>query len=58
MPDQTKAGKIFWIIFIVLMIILGVYWSIYLYVSWNNSQVITSVASTGEKLRSFCEAVY
>jgi disulfide bond formation protein DsbB len=52
MPDQTRPGKIFWTIFILLMIILGIYWSIYLLNSWNNSQVITSVASTGIRLQA------
>ena len=51
MPDQTRPGKIFWTIFVLSMLVLGAYWSIYLYISWQNTQVITSVASTGMKQR-------
>ncbi len=46
MPDQTLAGKLFWIIIIILMLILGTYWSLSIYRDWDNQPVITTVAST------------
>ena len=46
MPDQTIAGKLFWIIFIILMLILGAYWSFAIYNDWQNQPVITTAAST------------
>ena len=46
MPDQTKAGKAFWILVIVMMLILGTYWSIVIYQDWESQQVITTVLST------------
>ncbi len=46
MPDQTIAGKLFWIIFIILMLVLGTYWSLSIYNDWDNQPVITTAAST------------
>ncbi len=46
MPDQTAAGKLFWITVIVLMLVLGMYWSIVIYQDWQDQVVITTASST------------
>ena len=37
--SQTTFGKIFWNIVVVMMLILGTYWSVEAYNSWENNQV-------------------
>ncbi len=46
MPDQTVAGKLFWITVIILMLVLGLYWSIVIYEDWQDQLVITTASST------------
>jgi hypothetical protein len=39
---QTTFGKIFWTVVVVLMLMLGTYWSIDAYISWDENQVVFS----------------
>ena len=41
--SQTTFGKIFWNIVVVLMLILGTYWSVEAYNNWENNQVKINV---------------
>jgi hypothetical protein len=43
MPNQTTAGKVFWIIVITSMLVLSTYWSATLYFQWKDQTVITTV---------------
>ena len=43
MPQQTVAGKLFWVFVVVSMLALGIYWSAVLYFQWQNQTVITTV---------------
>ena len=47
MPDQRFAGRFFWTLLIILMLILGLYWSLFLYNNWDDNPVTTTVATTG-----------
>ena len=46
MPDQTSAGKLFWITVIFLMLVLGMYWSVVIYQDWQGQLVIKTASST------------
>jgi hypothetical protein len=35
MQDQPKEGKAFWIIVIILMLMLGSYWTATIYINWQ-----------------------
>jgi hypothetical protein len=43
MPQQTNAGKLFWVLVVVSMLALSIYWSVVLYFQWEGQTVITTV---------------
>jgi hypothetical protein len=43
MPQQTTAGKMFWVLVVVSMLALSTYWSVVLYFQWEGQTVITTV---------------
>ena len=43
MPQQTMAGKLFWVLVVVSMLALSIYWSAVLYFQWEGQTVITTV---------------
>jgi hypothetical protein len=43
---QTWFGRIFWILVILLMTILGLYWCIKAYLDWQDKPVLTTVTTT------------
>ena len=45
-PNQTTFGKIFWIAVVIFMIVLGTFWSVEAYNSWQENPVITTVGTT------------
>ena len=47
MADQRFAGRLFWTILITMMLVLGLYWSIFLYNNWDDNPVTTTVTTTG-----------
>ncbi len=49
---QTLFGRIFWILTILLMTILGLYWCIQSYVDWQNQPVLTTITTTAYNIRS------
>jgi hypothetical protein len=49
---QTLFGRIFWIITIFLMTILGLYWCIQSYVDWQNQPVLTTITTTAYNIRA------
>jgi len=44
--NQTLLGRMFWILVVVLMLMLGSYWSVDAYNSWQASPVLTTVTTT------------
>ena len=44
--NQTMIGKLFWILVVVLMLMLGAYWSVNAYNSWQEDPVLTTVTTT------------
>ena len=46
MSQQTGVGRLFWILIVILMLMLGTYWSSNAYDSWQNDPVLTTVKST------------
>ena len=44
--NQTTFGKIFWIAVVASMVLLGTYWSVNAYNSWQENPVITTVGTT------------
>ena len=60
---QTSFGKIFWILVVILMSILGLYWCIKAYIDWQDKPVLTTITTTaydirGVKFLPFFSAVY
>lgn len=47
---QTVVGKIFWFFVVAFMVILGSYWSIQSYQSWDDTPVLTTVMSTAHPI--------
>jgi len=43
---QTKFGKLFWIMVLFLMFILGLYWIIKAYIEWQEKPVLTTITTT------------
>ena len=44
--NQTLLGRMFWILVVVLMLMLGSYWSVAAYNSWQDNPVLTTVTTT------------
>ena len=44
--NQTIIGKLFWVLVVVLMLMLGAYWSADAYNSWQDDPVLTTVTTT------------
>ena len=44
--NQTIIGRVFWILVVVLMLMLGTYWSVDAYNSWQENPVLTTVTTT------------
>ena len=49
---QTNFGRIFWIITIILMAILGLYWCIEAYNQWQERPVLTTITTTAYAVES------
>jgi hypothetical protein len=43
---QPNGGKAFWITVIVLMLMLGAYWTASIYISWQEQPVMTTASTT------------
>ena len=44
--EQTLCGKIFWILVVSLMLILGIYWSVSAYNDWQSNPVLTTIKTS------------
>jgi hypothetical protein len=44
--NQTLCGRLFWILVVTLMLMLGSYWSADAYNSWQDNPVLTTVTTT------------
>ena len=44
--NQTIVGRLFWILVVILMLMLGSYWSVDVYNSWQENPVLTTVKTT------------
>jgi amiloride-sensitive sodium channel len=44
--NQTTFGKIFWISVVTFMVLLGGYWSVEAYNTWQDNPVITTIGTT------------
>ena len=51
-PYQTKLGKIFWTLVILLMLALGLYWCITAYMNWTNNPVLTTITTTAYSVKN------
>ncbi len=49
---QTNFGRIFWIITVILMAILGLYWCIEAYIQWQERPVLTTIRTTAYAVES------
>jgi len=45
-PYQTRLGKIFWSLVLVVMVGLGIYWCTTAYMAWITQPVLTTVTTT------------
>ena len=43
---QTIFGRIFWIVVVLLMLMLGLYWCIQAYQDWKDKPVLTTITTT------------
>ena len=43
---QTIIGKIFWSLTVILLLALGIYWSVQSYNDWQSQQVLTTIKTT------------
>jgi hypothetical protein len=43
---QTTFGRIFWIVVVLLMLMLGLYWCIQAYQDWKDKPVLTTITTT------------
>lgn len=48
---QTIFGKVFWILVIILMLILGLYWCIEAYNDWEDKPVLTTITTTAYSVK-------
>ena len=48
---QTLFGKVFWILVVLLMLILGLYWCVLAYINWQNKPVLTTVSTTAYNVK-------
>ncbi len=44
--NQSLCGRLFWILVVILMLMLGSYWSADAYNSWQDNPVLTTVTTT------------
>ena len=45
MRDQERGGKIFWIIVIFMLLLLGAYWTASIYKNWQEQPVVTTLTT-------------
>ena len=45
---RTFFTKTFWSVVVLIMFVLGIYWSIYIYNGWCDQQVLTTITTTGK----------
>ena len=45
MQDQERGGKIFWIIVIFMLLLLGAYWTASIYKNWQAQPVVTTLTT-------------
>jgi len=43
---QTIFGRAFWAVIVLLMVALGIFWSVSAYLDWQAGPVLTTVATT------------
>ena len=48
---QTLFGKVFWILVVLLMLILGLYWCVLAYINWQNKPVLTTITTTAYNVK-------
>ncbi len=46
--DFPLLKRLFWIIVIVFMVVVGIYWSEQIFVSWKENQVLVTIDSVGD----------
>jgi disulfide bond formation protein DsbB len=52
---QTWFGRVFWILVIILMTILGLYWCIKAYIDWQDKPVLTTITTTAFPVKAVRE---
>ena len=50
--NQTKCGKMFWLLVVIGMLILGTYWSVTAYNDWISNPVLTTVKTSAFKIKN------
>ena len=48
---QSWLGRLFWIVMIILMLMLGLYWCIQAYIDWRDKPVLTTITTTAYSVR-------
>ena len=49
--NQSQCGRMFWILVIISMLILGTYWSVTAYNDWTQNPVMTTVKTSALKVK-------
>ena len=50
--NQTQCGKMFWLLVVIAMLILGTYWSVTAYNDWILNPVLTTVKTSAFKIKN------
>jgi hypothetical protein len=46
--DYSIFKRLFWIMVIISMVVVGIYWSEQIFVSWKENQVLVTIDSVGD----------
>ena len=50
--NQTQCGRMFWLLVVIAMLILGTYWSVIAYNDWISNPVLTTVKTSAFKIKN------
>jgi hypothetical protein len=50
-PYQTHFGKLFWAIVVLLLLALGFYWCVTVYLNWTANPVLTTITTTAYSVK-------
>ena len=50
-PNQTHFGKLFWAVVVLLLLALGFYWCVTVYLNWTANPVLTTITTTAYSVK-------